>query len=102
MITLKQKEGVITVPELPVGTRFKIDGWVDQNDFPEGEPDVEFEVMESFPDETGCVPCDSDSHQCAFQCICGWHIDCVCGAADRKDGKNVKYVEFINGKEYHF
>lgn len=102
MITLKQEEGVITVPELSVGTRFRIDGWIDKENFPNEEPVVEFEVMESFPDETGDVPCHCDAHQCAFDCMCGGLIDCVCNAADRKDGKNVRYVEYIDGREYHW
>lgn len=106
MVILNSKDGVTTVPEMAVGTRFKIKDWVNglnASDFPGGKiPNIEFEVMESFPDETGDVPCHCESHQCAFDVICGNAIECLCSSAERRDGKNVRYVEFIDGQEYHF
>lgn len=102
MVVLNSKDGVTTVPEMPIGTRFKIKDWLNGIDFPKGKPNVEFEVMEALPDETGYVPCHCDAHQCAFDGICGNAIDCPCGATERQDGKSVRYVEFIDGQEYHW
>lgn len=103
MIILKSDNGITNVPEMPIGTRFKIKDWVNGLDFPEGKiPNVEFEVMEAFPDETGYVPCHCEAHQCAFDGICGNAIDCPCGVNERHDGKSIRYVEFIDGQEYHF
>jgi hypothetical protein len=102
MTEFDESNGVIVIPELQVGTRFKIKNWVKESDFPEGNPTVEFEVMEALPDDTGYVPCHCESHQCAFDGLCGASIECPCSARERKDGKNVRYVEFINGEEYNF
>ncbi|MBR4591247.1 MAG: hypothetical protein IKO36_11425 [Bacteroidaceae bacterium] len=104
MIVLKSKNGITVVPEMPIGTRFKIKDWLNGMPFPAEKrlPKIEFEVTESFPDETGDVPCNSEMHQCAFYGLCGGVIDCICLAKERKDGKSVRYVEFIDGQEYHF
>ena len=102
MVVLNSKDGVTNVPEMAVGTRFKIKDWFNGIDFPKGKPNVEFEVMEALPDETGFVPCHCEAHQCAFDGICGNAIDCPCGANERQDGKSVRYVEFIDGQEYHW
>lgn len=102
MVILSSENGVTTVPEMAVGTRFKIKDWLNSADFPKGKPNVEFEVMEALPDETGYVPCHCEAHQCVFDGICGNAIDCPCGANERRDGKSVRYVEFIDGQEYHF
>ena len=103
MIILQSENGITRVPEMEPGTRFKINDWFDENDFTDGNmPNIEFEVIEAFPDETGYVPCHCEVHQCAFDGLCSGSIDCCCGADERQDGKNVRYVEFINGQEYHF
>lgn len=103
MIILNSENGVTVVPEMPIGTRFKIKDWLLETDYPEGTmPNIEFEVMEAFPDETGDVPCHCDAHQCAFDCICGASIECPCSAHERKDGKNVRYIEYCDGREYHW
>lgn len=102
MIEFEERNGVIVIPELQVGTRFKIKNWAKESDFPEGVLTIEFEVTEALPDETGYVPCHGESHQCALDGLCGASIECLCSARERKDGKNVRYVEFINGEEYHF
>ena len=91
----------LNIPELPVGTRFKLNGWVDPKDFPDGEPDVVFEVMEAKPDTTGDIPCCSDEHRCAFADICNLIQSCPCTEIEREDGYNVRYIEFVNGEEIY-
>ena len=95
MITYEAEDGIVKIPELPVGTEFKVGQYFSK------EYESVIKVMENPPDETGDIPCCGE-HHCAFYMLCDKCIDCPCSAQDRKDGKSVVYVQFINGEEMFF
>ena len=94
MTTYEMENGIVRIPELPVGTEFKVGNYFSNLK----EYDSVIKVMENHPDSTGDCPCCGE-HDCAFYMLCDKCIDCPCSAQDRKDGKNVVYVQFINGEE---